>query len=170
MTVSAGTSNLRVSCNGTRIDYRIEDTQQTDTGKTETETYTALDNFRRLYSWLLWYTIEEDISEKQLGGTVNDYVKLHDPTMEITVSVEDLASVLNRNNYTNNNKQRLVIRIYEHTDQNSLLTVELLTDENATPDATKATKGFYVQTRMMENIGQYIEDFVNGALIPKANP
>ena len=170
VTVSAGTSNLRVSCNGTRIDYRIEDTQQTDTGKTETETYTALDNFRRLYSWLLWYTIEEDISEKQLGGTVNDYVKLHDPTMEITVSVEDLASVLNRNNYTNNNKQRLVIRIYEHTDQNSLLTVELLTDENATPDATKATKGFYVQTRMMENIGQYIEDFVNGALIPMANP
>ena len=169
VTVSAGTSNLRVSCNGTQIDYRIDETTTTDTGKTETESYTALDNFRRLYSWLLWYTIEDDVTEKQLGSTLEDYVKSHDPTMEITVSIEDLASVLNRSNYTNNNSQRLVIRIYEHTDRRALLTVELLTDENATPDATKATKGFYVLTEMMHDIGGYVEDFVNGKLIPKAN-
>lgn len=169
VTVSSGTNNLRVICNGTRVDYRIEETVTTDTGKTETNFYTALDNFRRLYSKLLWYSIEGDVNENELGASVKDYVKDHEATMEITIHVEDMASILNRDNYTENNKQSLVIRIYEYTERKALLTVEVLADENATPDPTKITKGFYVLSSEMELIGQYVQDFVNGKLLPKAS-
>ncbi len=169
VTVSSGTNNLRVICNGTRMDYRIEETVTTDTGKTETNSYTALDNFRRLYSKLLWYSIEGDVNENELGASVKDYVKDHEATMEITIHVEDMASILNRDNYTENNKQSLVIRIYEYTERKALLTVEVLADENATPDPTKITKGFYVLSSEMELIGQYVQDFVNGKLLPKAS-
>ncbi len=169
VTVSSGTNNLRVICNGTRVDYRIEETVTTDTGKTETNSYTALDNFRRLYSKLLWYSIEGDVNENELGASVKDYVKDHEATMEITIHVEDMASILNRDNYTENNKQSLVIRIYEYTERKALLTVEVLADENATPDPTKITKGFYVLSSEMELIGQYVQDFVNGKLLPKAS-
>lgn len=170
VTVSAGTTNLRVTCNGSLIDYNISETVTTDTGKTQTNTYTALDNFRRLYSKLLWYSIEGDVSLKELGAaSVKDYVKDHDPSMEITVHVEDLAAALNRENYTKNNKQSLVIRIYEYTERKALLTVELLADENATPDPTNIKNGFYVLSSEMELLAQYTRDYVNGKLLPKAN-
>lgn len=169
VTVSAGTQNLQVICNGERIDYTIEDSVSGDTGKIETETYTALDNFRRLYSKLLWASIEGDVSEKQLGEPLKDYVAHNDPTMEITVHVEDLASVLNHKNYPENNKQSLVIRMYRYTEGKALLTVEVLADENATPDPTSVTKGFYVLADEVKYLAQYAEDFVNGKLIPKSN-
>ncbi len=167
--VSAGSQSLQVICNGTRMDYRLEETVVTDTGKTETNTYSALDNFRRFYSKLLWFSIEGDVSEKQLGEPLKDYVAHHDPTMEITVHVEDLASVLNRDNYSANNKQSLVIRMYRYTEGKALLTVEVLKDENATPDPTSITKGFYVLADEVKYLAQYAEDFVNGKLIPKSN-
>ena len=169
ITVSAGSQNLRIICNGTTIDYTISDTQTGDTGKTETETYTALDNFRRLYTKLLWFSIEGDVSEKQLGEPLKDYVAHHDPTMELTVHVEDMASVLNRDNYSENNKQSLVIRLYRYTEGKALLTVEALADENATPNPTSVTKGFYVLADEVKYLAQYAEDFVNGNLIPKSN-
>ena len=169
MTVSAGSQNLQVICNGTRIDYTLTETVKTDTGKTETETYTALDNFRRFYSKLLWSSIEGDVSVKELGEGIVDYVKHQDPTMEITVHVEDMASVLNRDNYSANNKQSLVIRMYRYTEGKALLTVEVLADENATPDPTSITKGFYVLADEVKYLAQYAEDFVNGKLIPKSN-
>ena len=169
VTISAGTNNLRVTCNGRLMDYTVEETVTTDTGKTETNRYTALDNFRRLYSKLLWYSIEGDVSEKELGSGVKDYVKDHAPTMEITVHVEDMASILNRDNYTANNTQSMVIRIYEYTERKALLTVELLSDKNATPDPTRITKGFYVLSSEMELLAQYAQDFLDGKLLPKAN-
>ena len=98
-----------------------------------------------------------------------DYVKHHDPTMEITVHVEDMASVLNRDNYSANNKQSLVIRMYRYTEGKALLTVEVLADENATPDPTSITKGFYVLADEVKYLAQYAEDFASGKLIPKSN-
>lgn len=169
VSISAGTGNLRISCNERLIDYTVEETVTTDTGKTETNSYTALDNFRRLYSKLLWYSIEGDVSEKELGASVKDYVKDHAPTMEITIHVEDMASILNRDNYTANNTQSMVIRIYEYTERKALLTIELLSDENATPDPTRITKGFYVLSSEMEQLAQYAQDFIDGKLLPKAN-
>lgn len=169
MTVSSGTQNLRVICNGTRIDYTIEKEVETDTGKTETETYTALDNFRRLYSTLLWSSIEGDVTAKDLGGeTVSEYVKNHDATLEITVHVEDLASVLNqtyRESGKTNNKQSLVIRMYRYSEGYALLTVEVLEDENATPDPTSVRLGFKVLNEQVRNIEDFTEAFLRGELV-----
>ncbi len=169
VSIVAGTTNLQISCNGTKYDYTIEETTATDTGTTETDTYSALDNFRRLYTKLLWYTIEGDVSEKELGDSVTEYVKTHTADMEIKVDLEDMATILNRENYTSNNKRSFVIRIYEYTERKALLTIEMLADKDATPDATCITKGFYVLSSQMEQIAGYCEDFINATLIPKSN-
>lgn len=171
VTVSAGSNNLKISCNGTLIDYMVPETVTTDTGTTETNTYTAMDNFRRLYSKLLWYSIEGDVSEKELGASVKDFVKTATPAMELTVHIEDMAAILNRENYSKNNKQSVVIRFYEYPDseRKALLTIEVLADENATPDPTRANKGFYVLASEMELLQQYLENYLNGSLLPKVS-
>lgn len=167
-TVSSGTSNLRITCNGTLIDYTISETVDTDTGTTKTETYTALDNFRRLYSKLLWYSIEGDASRQELGMGLKEFVETNTPSMEITVNLEDMASILNRDNFTENNKQYMVIRLYEYTERKALLTIEVLENADATPDPTKASGGFYVLASEMKELADYAEKYVSGVLLPKA--
>lgn len=168
-TISATTTNLKIYCNGSLVDYTVSETVSTDTGSTETNTYTALDNFRRLYTKLLWSSIEGDVSEKELGSSIVDYVKNHDATLEITVNVEDMAAILNREYHDKNNTVNFVIRLYSYTEGKALLTIETLTDENQTPDPTRITKGFYVLNSEVEEIMQYATDYVNGKLLPKPN-
>ncbi|MBE6633601.1 MAG: DUF4340 domain-containing protein, partial [Ruminococcaceae bacterium] len=174
--VTSSTTNLNIHCpqyqgqNGDLLDYVITETTQTDTGTEKTKTYTALDNFRRLYSKLLWYSIEGDVSQKELGSDVKTYVANHDAMAEIRFSLEDMASILNPEHYEKNNTVDMVIRFYSYpsSDWKLLLTIEVLESADATPDPTKGQGAFYVSAGEMEDILQYAEDLINGKLLPSS--
>ena len=170
--VNPSTRNMHVYCaqyqsadGSHRVDYTITDTYETDSGGTKTKTYSALENFKRLYGKLLYYSIMGDVNEKELGSDIKSYIASHDPTATISYSLEDMASIMNPENYTENNKQRAVIRLYQYTERKMLLTIEVL-DENGTPDPTKAQGEFYVLADEMTELMQRAEAFLNGKLLP----
>lgn len=173
--LSESTTNLYVyspqyaGANGSHLlDYTIEEKTMTDTGTEKTKTYTALDNFRRLYSQLLWYSIEGTVNEKNLGSDVKTYVANHEPVAEIRYSLEDMASILNPEHYEKNNTSDMVLRFYQYegSDWKMLLTIEVLSGPDATPDPSKGEGLFYVLSGGIENIMQGVEDLLNGKLLP----
>ncbi len=168
-------TNLHIYCaqhegaNGDhRVDYTIEDSFLNDKGVMETDTYTSLDNFRRLYAQLLWYSIDGTVNEKALGSDVKTYVSTHAPTAEIRYSLEDMASIMNPENYSKNNTSDVILRFYQYegSDWKMLLTIEVLSSPDATPDPTKAEGLFYVLTDGIENLMQGVEDYLAGKLLP----
>ncbi len=174
--VPDGTRNLHIYCpqyegeNGShRVDYTIEDTQQTDTGATKTKTYTVADNFRRLYGHLLTACMMGDVSEADLGMSVKEYIKNNEPTMTIRYSLEDKASILNPEYYTENHKAYGVIRFYQYTERKMLLTIEMLDDPNATPNPLDAQGSFHVLSDYVLDLMDLSEDFLNGTLLPSVN-
>ena len=170
--VTLSSTNMKVHYNHNgetgELDYTIEHTYTTDTGTTKTETISALDNFRRLYSKLLWYSIEGDVSEKELGADVAAYVANHSSTAEVRYSLEDLASVMNPENYQTNNRRDVVIRLYQYTERKMLLTIEVLDGPDAVPDPTKAQGGFYVLASEMTGIMNAASDLLNQAPLPSS--
>lgn len=150
------------------LDYVIENTFVNDRGETETETITAMDNFRRLYSRLLWYSIEGDVNENELGSELEEYIKNHTATAEIRYSLEDMAAILNPEHYEQNNTRDVVIRLYQYTERKMLLTIEVLDGPDATPDPTKGQGGFYVLASEMTNIMQYASDLLNQIMLPSS--
>ncbi len=175
--VTKTTKNMQVYCeqykdknNGDPlVDYTITDTYETDSGTEKTKTYSALENFKRLYGKLLYYTIMGDVNEKQfeenLGSDIKTYIANHAPTATISYSLEDMASVLNPKNYTENNKQRAIIRLYQYTERHMLLTIEVL-GENETPNPANAQGEFYVLADEMTELMQRAEAFLNKELLP----
>ena len=172
--ITENTNNLQVICpqyqdgKGGVVDYTIEDSYITDKGLPKTDTYTALDNFKRLYAKLLWYSIEGDITEKELGSDVKTYIENNECTATIRYDIEDMASIMNPENYTENNKQSVVIRFYRYNGLRALLTVEVLDHAGATPDATKAQGAFYVNARELDAILGYAQDYLDGNLLPSS--
>ena len=168
--VSESSNNMQVSYehggSSGLLDYVINNTFVNDKGETETETLTASENFRRLYSHLLWYSIEGDVNEKELGMTIEEYVKTHEATAEIRFSVEDMASILNPEHYEQNNHRDMVIRLYQYTERKMMLTIEVLDGPDDTPDPTQAQGGFYVLADEMYNLMQYAEDLLNQVMLP----
>ena len=175
--VSSGSTNMKITCpqynggNGNVLDYTITVEEDSGyTGTTKTKTYTALDNFRRLYSKLLWYSIEGDADLTELGSDLTTYVTTHAPVASIQYSLEDMASVLNPEYFTENNKQSAVIRFYEYpgSERKLLLTIEVLENENATPDPAKGQGKFYTLASELTNLGDYLEDLLNAELLPSS--
>ncbi len=152
-----------------RVEYTYEETFDNDQNETETNLYTELDNFKRFYSQLLWYCIEGDVTEKELGSDVASYIASHDATVELRCDVEDMASVMNPEHYTENNKQSMVFRLYRYNGLRALLTIEVLDSEGAEGDPTKAQGAFYVNARLLDDILEYAQMFVDGNLIPKVS-
>lgn len=172
-------TNLRVVCpqytgNADHVlDYTIEVDEPTDTGTTKRKTYTALDNFRRFYSRLLWYTIEGDVNAAEFkastGMTVDEWIASDTnddkAIAKISYRVEDYAATANTATdaagnklYTENNKFDAVIRLYEYgRGRKLLLTIEIADSYAAdgTPifNATHAQGNFYVSAVPLANVG-----------------
>lgn len=170
VTLSSTNMKVRYQHNGDtgELDYIIENTYTTDTGTTKTETVSALSNFRRLYSKLLWYSIEGDVNSKELGSDVATYVANHSATAEIRYSLEDMAAVMNPENYQTNNQRDVVIRLYQYTERKMLLTIEVLDGPDAVPDPAKAQGSFYVLASEMIGIMSAANDLLNQVLLPSS--
>lgn len=170
-------ANLRVICpqytgNADHVlDYTIQVDEKTDTGTFKPKTYTALDNFRRFYSRLLWYSIEGDVNAAEFkastGMTVNEWIASDTnddkAIAKLSYRVEDYAATANTATdadgnkiYTENNKFDAMIRFYEYgTGRKLLLTIEIADDYAAdgTPifNATHAQGNFYVLAAPLAN-------------------
>ncbi len=174
--LSLSSSNMQVICpqyegkDGSHVlDYELPETEDaTAQVDPDTEMISALSNFRRLYSKLLWFSIEGDVNQKELGSSVKEYIATHEATAEIRYSLEDLASLLNPENYKENNKRDCIIRLYRYTEGKMLLTVEMLDGPDDTPNPNRAEGSFWVNAAEMEDIMGYAEDLLNEKLLPKS--
>ncbi len=178
------------------LNYTIRQDEKTDTGTTKTKEYTAIDNFRRFYAKLLWYTIEGDVNEAAFraatGMSVAEFIASDTnddkAIARISFRVEDYASVSNTATdedgnkfYTENNSFDSIIRFYTYGSDGNyrklLLTIEVAdsydADGNPIFDATKAQGNFYVLSSPLSNAGpkgiaEYAEDLLNEVLIPSS--
>lgn len=150
------------------LQYEITDTWITDAGVEKSKTYTATDNFRRLYSRLLWYTFEGDVNadefRKDKGVTIEEYIAADTAddksVLRITFHVDD-----GKGNVTD-----MAIRFYEYGSGRKLLvTVEVAEPDESgavTYDATKAAGRFCVLATPLREAMNYADDLLNAKLIP----
>lgn len=169
--VSLGSSNLQMispqySGTGGLMNYVITVEEDSGyTGTTKTKTYTATDNFRRFYSKLLWFSIEGDADANLFNGDIAGYIKNNDPVMEISYSLEDMASILNPK-FETNNKEDAIVRFYEYpngSEMKYLLTIQVA-DSNGTYGEELGR--FYVSAEGFDDLDNYLEDLMNGVLLP----
>ena len=186
------TSAIKIYCeqfngkSGHLLDYEIEDVQTTDTGTTKVKTVTALDNFRRLYTQLLMYSIEGDVNEaefkKSVGKTPAELIAsdVNDDlcTARIAYRVQDNAATQSTAKdadgnpiYTKDNGYDAVIRFYEYgSGRKMFLTIEVVdqydADGNPIYDATKAQGNFYALTSPLNQLLGYADDLLNQVLLP----
>ena len=191
--VAVGSNNLVVSSveYGGVLDYTIVHTYTTDKGTEKTETISAISNFRKLYSMLLWFSIEGDVDEEEfkkniglLTGTemtMDEYIALGDNACQaiFTYRVSDMAELMNliaapeKNEeksveekwWTNNNEMDVVIRFYAYSSYRSMITVEVVEkyDENGNPisDPTKAAGRFYIDPSYLNEMLAASERLLN---------
>ena len=168
------------------LSYSIHVDEPTDTGTVKPKDYTALDNFRRFYSRLLYCSIEGDVNAAEFkastGMTVDEWIAADTAddrwVAKISYSIEDYAVISNNAKdgdgnklWTENNRRDVVFRYYEYgSGRKYLLTVEILsydTDGNPLPsDATHAHGIFYVGSASLGAIAGYAEDLLHERLIP----
>ena len=174
--ISPNNLNLQIyqkTADGNRlIDYvinRMEDTGYT--GTPENKTYTAADNFRRLYTTLLQYSIEGDADLSLFEPNLNHYITENSPVAEIRYSLEDMASLFAEppeegKEPVKNNKRDVVIRFYEYpgNERRLLLTIEML-DEGATPNPANGQGRFYVQSAVLSEFLGELEAFMAAQLV-----
>ena len=149
------------------IDYVINQMEDLGyTGTLENKTYTAADNFRRLYTKLLQYSLEGDADLTLFEPDLTSYITEKTPISEIRYALEDLASVLNPGNFEENNKREVVIRFYEYpgNERRLLLTIEMV-GEGQTPNPANGQGRFYVQSAMLSEFFADLESFVAGQLV-----
>ena len=135
------------------------------TGTLQNKTYTVADNFRRLYTTLLQYSLEGDADLSLFEPDLNTYITEKDPVAEIRYSLEDLASVLNPR-FEENLKRDVVIRFYEYpgNERRLLLTIEMLED-GSEPNPANGQGRFYVQSAMLAEFAADLEAFMAGQLV-----
>lgn len=182
--ISLGSTNLRVYCeqyqNGTAdpnlLDYTIVYTYTTDSGKEKTKTISGVDNFRKLYSDLMWYSIEGDVDpeefEKNMGMSMDDYIKQGDGVCQaiFTYRVADMADTMNLQtyvgsnddkspeikNWVENNEMDVVVRFYRYSERKSMITIEVIEeyDENGNPisNPENAAGRFYVLSTFLDQL------------------
>ncbi len=194
-TMSVGSANLQVYCDRYtenaegKLDYVINYVDSSS-GIDKNKQLTAVDNFRKLYSLLMWYSIEGDLKdsvfEKNMGMSVKEYLAAHGNEVDamFTYRVQDMASIMNLTTGLNededlahevrewekNNEMEVVVRLYRYSDTKSLLTLEVveLYDkdgnpiENPMPDPTKAQGSFYVLTEYADTLIEAAHRLVNG--------
>ena len=189
--ISLGSNNLDVFCeqyngkNGSKLDYTIVHTYTTDSGTEKTETISAVDNFRKLYSLFMYYSIEGDANpkefEKNLGMSIKEYIAKGDDVCQaiFTYHVKDQSKIMNLDTglskaedkapeikvCTEANEMDVVIRLYRYSERKSLITIEVIEkyDENGNPisDPTNVEGSFYVLSSYADLIVEAAERLVN---------
>ncbi len=182
--LSLGSNNLRVYCeqynsgkeDPRELDYTIVNTYITDSGKEKTETISAVDNFRKLYGDMLYFSIEGDadpkVFEANVGVPMEEYIKRGDDACYAIISyrVKDSAYGMNLHTaptdskdksaeqkyWTEDNGMDVVIRFYRYSDAKSLMTIEVIEeyDEYGNPisDPTKAAGRFFVLNNVLDHL------------------
>lgn len=169
--VTFGSRNLQLTCpqyqgkNGSLLDYPISVLEDSGyTGVSKEKTYTAVDNFRRLYLHMLFLSI---MGDAEGIDDFDAYVKENTPVASISYSLEDMASILNPKYFEKNNKQEVTIRFYEHPVDEGHEGQYLITIE--TPDTNGQQGRFYVSADSVNDIGTMLEMLLNEELVPNAN-
>ena len=164
------------------MDYNIIYTVDTDSGTQKTKQIDAVSNFRKLFIILNSYTLEgdmdEELFEKNMGMTTDEYVAKGDEVCDAIISfrLRDKAATLNKYTYTDkngveqklyteDNEQYIVFRFYRFSERKAYLTIEVVEefDENGKPisDPTKAGGGFYVLTSYLDNLVEGAQRLIN---------
>ena len=192
--VMVSSTALKVYCNqytgGTGseknlLDYSITVTNRDDTGAEKVEVITALDNFRRFYNQMLYFSLGGDVNasefEKAKGTDVETFLAgEHTADAVFTFNVSDYASLLNGFTvfdkdgnesllYDENNEKHMVVRFYGYSDWKSMVTVETLElDENGNwvPVQDAEIGKFFVSTEYINKLKTCIELLLAGELIP----
>ena len=148
------------------MDYVINVQEDTGfTGILQNKTYTVADNFRRLYTTLLQYSLEGDADLSLFEPDLNTYITENAPVAEIRYSLEDMASVLNPN-YEENLTRDVMIRFYEYpgNERRLLLTIEILEDGKE-PNPANGHGRFYVQSAMLAEFAEELDAVMAGQLV-----
>lgn len=193
-TLEIGSNNLQILCkqyqNGEGdqkelLDYRKDHVYIDDSGIQQTESYTGTDNFRKFYKSLVECSLQGDVDrsefKKAMGMSVEEYLASDhaDPQAVITFYAEDYASLLNHSVqydekgnairvHETNITRNLVFRFYAYTEWKSLVTVELLEqDENGNWVSTTDTPvgRFYVDSSVLNTFRSEIQSVLSGELI-----
>jgi len=169
--VASNNTNLRIiqkTPGGNRlVDYQINVEEDVGyTGIPQLKTYTAADNFRRLYTTLLQYSLEGDADLTLFEPDLKTYITQNNSLAEIRYSVEDMASVLNPENFDKNHTRDVVIRFYEYpgNERRLLLTIETL-EAGAEPNAANGQGKFYVQSAVLSEFAEELQKFLGGQLV-----
>lgn len=181
---SMATNNLKISCveYGGVLDYTYVHTYPTDKGTEKTENVSATENFRKLYTSLLFFSLEGDVNEEefrqniaQLTGkemSVEEYIALGENACDAIFSykISDKAVLMNlvctpedetskafeEKWWKENNGVELVVRFYRYSARKSMVTIEVIKeyDENGNPisDPTNAVGRFYVLSGYLDQL------------------
>ena len=195
--IALGSSNIDIYCdqysgeNGNKLDYTIVHTYKTDSGTDKTETITAVDNFRKLYSIFMYFSIEGDANEaefeKNLGMSMKEYIAQGDSVCQAIFSyrIKDLSKIMNLDTglskaedqapelkeWIESIERDVVIRLYRYSERKSLITIETIEkyDENGNPisDPTNVETAFYVLSSYADQIIEAAERLVNEERVAK---
>ena len=202
-----GSAKLKVFCeqylggttNPHLLDYTLTYTYLTSAGKEKTRQISGTDNFRKLYTDLLFYTLEGDLDHREfeanMGMSVKDYIAANgdetcgaDPQKGLQAIIrfraEDFAATLNnyvytdKNGnevklYTENNKMDVIMRLYRYSDRKAYLTIECVDkyDSNGQPITNPewADGMFYVNVSYLNVIQESINRLLSNRPVEPEN-
>ncbi len=181
------------------LDYTLTYTYLTSAGTEKTRQISGTDNFRKLYTDLLFFTLEGDLDpsefEANMGMSVKDFIAANgddtcgaDPQKGLQailrLRAEDLAATMNdyvykdKNGndvklYTENNKMDVIIRLYRYSDRKAYLTIECVDkyDSNGQPiiNPEWADGMFYVNASYLNVIQESIDRLLSNRPVEPEN-
>ncbi len=186
-TVMISSGFMSVTLNDQLLDYTIVTSEKDDTGVIQTETISALENFRNLFIQWISFSLEGVVDEKEFqkwsGGKSIEAFLAEKPTAdaELIIEAEDHASVLN--GYTEfdketgeesfllkeNTQRNILVRFYKYSDWKALVTIqpyELDENGNRVYSDEKATGQFFVNANYLQILENNIEKLSNQEVIP----
>lgn len=193
ITLRIDSDNLLIFCDayeGTSngyMDYVNEHVYVNDHHVEVSETFTARDNFRSFYMQLLRFSLYGDVDEEEfvqkMGMTPDEFLASDKakPTATFQTVVEDHAAVLNdtykydqdgnaHKVHKENVKRNLIFRFYNYTTMKSMLTVEMLVqNENGewVSEGDAPVGKFFVDASTLRAIEANAEKLVKGEYISK---
>ena len=175
---------------GGLLNYTVLKKTTTDLNEDRYKTLTEIDNFRYLWKRCLYFTIESDVDrvtfEKMTGRSVEDYLaeRVKEGSADVTIRyvVEDNAAAYLMNAYgyydengkgiklfDENNRKDIILRFYRYSGQKALMTLELVTEYDATGNAIehpeKPVGRFVVRSDYLMSLVENAGRVVRGELV-----